>query len=158
MTYFRRTGGQVVLFLLALAVLAISIYLTIVHYNTHVVLVCSSSGLVNCESVLSSKYAFVPNTSIPVSIPGILWAIVALILAGSAWFLWPQKRLLRIAEVAWSAFGILTVLYLVYAEIVMIHNICAWCTAVHILVLIYLLVSVVILQSASEDDEEWETE
>jgi uncharacterized membrane protein len=41
----------------------------------------------------------------------------------------------------------LVVLYLVYAEIVGLHTICAWCTALHILIFIMFLVALVQLQS-----------
>lgn len=142
MAHFRGSIGQIILFMLSLIGIAIAIYLTVVHYNTHVVLVCSSNSLVNCEQVLSSMYASIPGTSLPVSIAGILWSGIGAILAALAWLVWPEKRIVQIAELAWAAIGMLTVFYLIYVEIVLLHTICAWCTAVHVIVLLYLLIAV----------------
>ena len=154
MAYFRRSGGQIALFVVALLGTIISIYLTIVHYSTDVPLVCSESGLVNCERVLTSPYSYVPGTTLPVSIPGILWSAVAVLLALGAWLIWPHLRLVYIAELVWAGIGIATVLYLVYAEIVLLHTICAWCTVVHVLVLLYFLGSLIMLQSSDDEEED----
>jgi uncharacterized membrane protein len=43
----------------------------------------------------------------------------------------------------------LSVLYLVWAELVPLHEICEWCTGVHILVFLSLLVTVTRLQPGS---------
>ncbi|HEY4034785.1 MAG TPA: vitamin K epoxide reductase family protein [Ktedonobacteraceae bacterium] len=153
MTHFPRSSGQIILFILSLMGIVIAIYLTIVHYNTHVTLVCSSSGLVNCEQVLSSSYASIPGTSIPVSIAGILWSMIAAGLAVTAWLVWPEKHIMRIAELAWGAIGILTVFYLIYVEIVLLHAICAWCTAVHIITLLYLLITVFLVSTSTDEKE-----
>jgi uncharacterized membrane protein len=45
-------------------------------------------------------------------------------------------------QLAWSAIGILTVLYLVFIEIVRLGAICLWCTAAHVLVLATFLIAV----------------
>jgi uncharacterized membrane protein len=47
----------------------------------------------------------------------------------------------------------LTVLYLVYAEIVQIHNICLWCTALHLLILVMFLLTLLQLRPVYLDDE-----
>ena len=157
MAHFQRSSGQIILFILSLIGTAMAIYLTIVHYNTHVALVCSSNGLVNCEHVLASPYASIPGSSFPVSVAGIVWSAIGAVLAALAWLVWPEKRLVRIAELMWAAIGMLTVFYLVYVEIVILHTICAWCTAVHVTVLLYLLIAV-FLVSLSTDGQEAETE
>ncbi|WP_165423313.1 vitamin K epoxide reductase family protein [Ktedonosporobacter rubrisoli] len=152
MTYTRQAVGQIALLILALVGIGISIYLTIVHYNA-APLVCSTSGLVDCENVLSSPYSVVPGTQIPISVPGLFWFVVYAALSFGAWRLWPGKRELRIAELVWSALGMLTVFYLVYAEIVRIGKICAWCTGVHVIILLTLLIAVFLLQEAPADEE-----
>jgi uncharacterized membrane protein len=154
MSSFQRTGGQTLLTLLASVNLAISVYLTIIHYNSNVQLVCSTNELVNCENVLTSRYSLVPGTTIPISIPGILWSVVALALPLALLKFGPELRQFRLAEVALGICGLLTVLYLVYAEIVEIRNICAWCTGVHVIVLAYLLLSVFLLSKPVVEDEE----
>ncbi|GAC1371836.1 MAG: hypothetical protein NVSMB44_39380 [Ktedonobacteraceae bacterium] len=157
MTYFRRSGGQLVLLALSVLGVVISIYLTITHYDKQS-LICSSSGLINCERVLSSSYSVVPGTDLPISIPGLLWFCALGVLAVLAWRVWPARRALLIAEVAWSAVGLLTVLYLVDAEIVRLHAICAWCTSLHVIILLTLVVSAFLLQQANADEEMFEEE
>ncbi len=152
MIYFRRSGGHIVLLVLALIGVAISIYLTVVHYDAGV-LVCSSSGLVNCERVLSSSYSVVPGTAIPISVPGLLWFIVSAVLAAIACFGRVEQRPVRVAEVAWCALGMLTIFYLVYVEIVRLHAICLWCTSLHVIIFIMLLVSIFLLQETAPADD-----
>jgi uncharacterized membrane protein len=62
-------------------------------------------------------------------------AISIAVLAGLPW--------LR-AQVAWSSIGVLTVLYLLFVEIVSLGAICVWCTAAHVLVLAIFMVSLTI--------------
>ena len=66
--------------LASLAGLAISIYLTVVHYST-VPLACPASAVVNCEQVLSSRYAVIGDTGLPTSAAGIVWFAVSVALA-----------------------------------------------------------------------------
>ena len=157
MAYFRRSGGQIALLALSILGVVISIYLTITHYDKQS-LVCSSNGLINCERVLSSSYSVVPGTAIPISIPGLLWFCVLGALAFCAWRVWPDRRSLLIAEVAWSSLGLLTVLYLVYAEIVRLDAICAWCTSLHVIILLTLIISVFLLQQSSAGEEIFDDE
>ncbi len=74
-------------------------------------------------------------------------------LAFAAWRLWPERRDLRIAEFVLSLLAMMSVLYLVYAELVRLHRICAWCTALHVMILIIFLVTIVNLQEPEPDDE-----
>ncbi len=156
MTFMRRSSGQILIFALSLVGIAISIYLTSVHY-AKVPLVCSTTGLVDCASVLSSPFSVVPGTTIPITVPGLAWCLVMAGLAFASWRLWPERRNLRIAEFAWSLVGMLTVLYLVYAELVRLHRICAWCTALHVLILVMFLATILNLQQP-EPDEEFDVE
>src|SRR6266567_4204408 len=68
------------LLVLSLIGAGISIYLTSVHYE-NVPLLCSTSGLIDCSRVLSSTYSVVPGTTVPISVPGLLWCIVSASLA-----------------------------------------------------------------------------
>jgi uncharacterized membrane protein len=119
--------------------LGISIYLTVVHY-TSVPLVCSTSGAINCELVLSSPYALIAGTSLPTSAAGIVWFAVSTVLAGLR-TVRPAPALVRRAQMAWSAIGLFTVVGLVFVEIVVLGAICIWCTAAHVLVLVIFLLS-----------------
>lgn len=149
----RRSWGQLSLFLLALVGVAISIYLTAVHYE-NVPLVCSTRGLFNCELVLSSQFSVVPGTTIPVSLPGLLWFLTFAVLSFLGWRVWPQRRSVLILECILAVSGLLTILYLVYIEIVRLHTFCAWCTALHGTILTMLIITLVQLQQVQEDVED----
>jgi uncharacterized membrane protein len=117
--------------LASLAGLAISIYLTVVHYTT-VPLVCPVSGVINCEQVLTSRYGVIGDSGVPTSAAGIVWFAVSAALAA-------LRR--RSALLAWSSLGLLTALLLVYVEIVQLGAVCIWCTAAHVLVLLIFLIA-----------------
>ena len=157
MEQIRRSKGQLFLLLCSLVGAGIAIYLTFEHYQL-VPLACSDTGLVNCARVLSSPYSVVPGTSLPITIPGLAWCVVMAALAVASIYTGLQSRWLRLAQFAWSLVGMLTVLYLVYAEIVRLHTICAWCTALHVLVLLIFLVTLVQLQPQSPAELEAEEE
>jgi uncharacterized membrane protein len=108
---------------LSLAGLAISAYLTSVHYES-VPLACTTSGTVNCTKVLHSSYAEIAG--IPVSVFGLAWFAVMAVLA-----LRPPSA----ALLAWAGVGVLTVLWLVFVELFRVDAICLWCTAAHVCVL-----------------------
>lgn len=152
MTTTRRAWGQVAILALSLIGVAISIYLTFVHYQD-APLVCNTGGIIDCELILTSRYALVPGTEIPVSLAGLLWCGVSAALAFVLWRLRPEERRLRFAQLGWSIAGILTVFYLVYVEIVLVGKICAWCTVVHIATLAILLLAVWDFQQSSSEEE-----
>jgi uncharacterized membrane protein len=152
MDFIRRSGGQLALLILAVLGVAISIYLTSVHYE-NVPLVCSTSGLIDCSRVLSSTYSVVPGTSIPITIPGLLWFIVMGALALAALRVWPQRQALRIGEFIWSLLGLLTAFYLVFVELVRLHTICAWCTGVHAILLVSFIICALLLYQGEPETE-----
>ena len=147
-----RSRVQLLLLILSIVGIGIAIYLTAVHYE-NVPLICSSSGLVDCARVLSSSYSVVPGTTIPISVPGLLWCIVSGALAIAGLRLQPIPRWLRVGQFALSLSGILVVLYLVYVEIVRLHTICAWCTGLHVIILAMFLITLVQLQEPQGDAE-----
>ncbi len=121
--------------------LAIAAYLTLLHYDTSIPLVCGRGTIVDCETVLSSPSSTVLGA--PVALWGLLWFGVAFVLGvltarapGSG------RSGLRTAGLAWTLIGTGAVLWLVYQEIGVIGKICAWCTAIHVLVLTLLVVQV----------------
>lgn len=142
----RRSGWlRPLIGLLAGAGLADSLYLTAVHYSGGP-LACASSGILNCDLVTRSSYGTVPGTSIPVSLGGVVWFAVVLVLALAAGRV--PYRPVSLALVAWSAAGLIVVLYLVYAELVRLHHICEWCTVVHVAVVAILLLSLAAFQDS----------
>ena len=137
----RRTSDRVRLALTLLGLL-IAGYLTLLHYDSSVPLVCSGGSLVNCETVLTSPSAFA--FGVPVAVWGLLWFVVALglalppVRAGAG----GQSPALRAAGLGWTLIGTCAVLWLVYQELGVIGRICAWCTAIHVLVLALLVIQV----------------
>jgi len=152
MEQIRRAKSQFFILACSLVGAGIAVYLTSVHYEL-APLACSESGFVNCAHVLSSPYSVVPGTSIPISIPGLVWNLVMAALAIMGLRL--QAGWLRLAQFAWSLAGLLTVLYLVYVEIVLLHTLCAWCTAIHVLILLMFLATLARL--APSQPEVYET-
>lgn len=135
----RRVADRITL-ALALAGLLIAGYLTLLHYDRSVPLVCSAGSLVNCETVLTSPSATV--LGMPVAVWGVVWFAVAMVLAmllvrreGHG-----ESGALRRVSLAWTGVATAVVLYLVYQEVGVIGKLCAWCTAVHAIVIAMLLV------------------
>jgi uncharacterized membrane protein len=160
MKRLQRARGQVLLLALSLLGAGIALYLTSVHYE-NTPLVCSESGIINCAQVLASSYAVVPGTTLPITVPGLAWCAVSIALAIAGLYagtgLW--QRRIRVTQFAWALSGLLAVLYLVWAEIVRLHTICAWCTAFHVIILLMFLITLVQLQSPlSTHEAELETE
>jgi uncharacterized membrane protein len=117
-----------------LAGVAVSVYLTVLHYQG-VVPACPTTGPINCDAVLASRYAVLAGTSVPTSALGILWFGVS-----AAFWIAARRR----AIYAWSVAGLASVLVLVFIEIVLVGAICLWCTAAHVLVLAQFLIAVTI--------------
>src|SRR5215831_14930855 len=113
---------QLTTWILSLAGLGVSVYLTIAHYNTAVTLACPASSTINCEKVTTSPESMV--FGIPVAVLGLAFYLF-LAVATSRW-----------ARVASMVAGILFVLYLIYAELFSIRAICLWCTSVHVITFI----------------------
>ncbi|MGH8988617.1 MAG: vitamin K epoxide reductase family protein [Acidimicrobiales bacterium] len=127
--------------LLSLAGLGVSTYLTVAHF-AHVPLACSDNGIVNCERVTHSPQSYV--FGIPVAFLGLLFFVaMSAINLPRAWR--AADRRLHLLRLAMGVVGMGFVLYLVAAELVIIRNICIWCTSVHLLtfLLFVLLVSTV---------------
>src|SRR5215471_14665302 len=154
MKQVQYSWSQPLLLMLSLVGAVIAIYLTAVHYE-NAPLLCSTRGLIDCSRVLSSPYSVVPGTSVPITVPGLFWCAVsaALAIAGLR-LLQPQvQHRIHLAQFAWSLLGMLTVLYLVYLELVLLHTICAWCTALHVIILIMLLITIVQVQRSEDEPE-----
>jgi uncharacterized membrane protein len=120
---------------LSVAGVAVSIYLTVLHFIGFAP-ACPTSGTINCEAVLSSSYAVIAGTAVPTSAAGIAWFAIS-----AALWTRPFGR----PQLVWSALGVVTVLYLVFIEIVRIGAICLWCTAAHVLVVALFLIALTLL-------------
>lgn len=123
--------AQTAALLAGLAGLAVSGYLTVLHF-AGTVPACPTTGPINCEAVLSSQYAVIAGTAVPTSAAGIIWFGVTVLL-------W--RRPLGWLHLAWAGIGLVTVVYLLFVEIVRLGAVCLWCTAAHALVVAVVLIT-----------------
>jgi uncharacterized membrane protein len=123
--------------ILSLLGLAVSIYLTIEHYTGNTQLACPESATINCAKVTTSPESVV--FGIPVAVLGLPF-FVAMLGANlpAAWR--SDAGWLRAGRLLALAVGMVFVLYLVYVELFRVSAICLWCTSVHILTFLLLLV------------------
>ncbi|MGH3186108.1 MAG: vitamin K epoxide reductase family protein [Streptosporangiaceae bacterium] len=122
---------QIVTFLLAIAGLGVSTYLTIAHFTQSTLAGCSeTAGLVNCTKVTTSAQSYV--FGIPVAVLGMaFYVFVVAIMSPWAWR--AQRREIHLARIAAMIAGVGFVIYLLYAELFIIGNICLYCTSVHVI-------------------------
>jgi uncharacterized membrane protein len=121
---------QITTWLVAMAGLGVSIYLTIAHFTESTLAGCSESGLVNCTKVTTSPQSYV--FGIPVAVLGLAFYLFA-VAAMSPWAWRSARREVHIVRLASTVVGIGFVLYLIYAELFIIGSICLYCTSVHVL-------------------------
>jgi len=156
----RRPGPPLWLQLLstALAVLGlvISAYETWAHYHGSRLAGCPTGGggTFNCTAVITSPQSMVFGV-IPVAVLGLLFYVAAVPLFSPwAWRIQPHRvRLLRwtlriepravhLVRLASVVVGMGFVLYLIYAELYQIGDICEYCTGVHIVTFLLFVITV----------------
>ena len=125
---------------LAIIGAAISIYLTIYSVDLQSG-ACTLSDYFSCSAVLSSSYS--KFGGIPTASFGIVWFIVAATMC-----VWASRNeaLLKYL-LGWSLVGLLSVFILVYTEIFLVGAVCPLCTAVHILVIAILVLTICLWRS-----------
>ena len=110
--------------------LGVSVYLTVEHFLNGSSLACPETGVINCAKVTNSPQSEI--FGIPLPILGLVffaWMIV--INSPPAWRSpRPEVRLVRLVSVI---VGIATVIYLIYAELFLVGNICLECTSIHVI-------------------------
>jgi uncharacterized membrane protein len=121
---------QITTFVLALAGLGVSIYLTIAHFTESALAGCSEKGLINCTKVTTSPQSYV--FGIPVAVLGLAFFVFAAAIM-SPWAWQAARREVHLLRIASMVVGIGMVIYLVYAEFIIIGSICLYCTSVHVI-------------------------
>jgi uncharacterized membrane protein len=117
-------------FALSLFGLGVSTYLTIAHFSSTAILACSDQGIVNCAKVTTSPQSEVFGV-LPVAVLGLAFYVVLTVInVPAAWRV--QDRRVHLARLALVVIGMAFVLYLLAAELLIIGNICLWCTSVHL--------------------------
>lgn len=127
------TARNISLLICSVAGLGVSIYLTLAHYSKSVNLVCSNTGTINCEKVTTSPQSMI--FGVPVAVLGLLYFVPMLVLSLPVIYQRIDKRI-AVLRLVLSVIGMGFVLYLVYAELFIIHAICIWCSSVHVLTFI----------------------
>lgn len=111
----------------ALLGLVAASYLTIEHFSSSTTLACPESATINCAKVTSSSYSHL--LGVPVALGGAIYFVVMVaLLSPPAW----AARALDPVRIVAAVLGVVSVLYLVWAELFRIDAICLWCTVVHI--------------------------
>ncbi len=131
---------QLTTFALALAGLGVSIYLTIAHFTESALAGCSESGLVNCTKVTTSAQSYV--FGIPVAVLGLAF-FVFLAAVMSPWAWQAARREIHLLRMASLVAGIGFVLYLIYAELLIIGSICLYCTSVHVITFVLFVLTII---------------
>lgn len=104
-------------------------YLSFEHLTSSTSLACPETGRVNCVKVTTSSYS--SFLGIPVALLGLVFFLVLLpLVLPVAWR--AASPLVHRARLTWVSIGLVSVLYLVWAELFRIHAICLWCTGVHV--------------------------
>ncbi len=117
-------------FLICLFGLGVSIYLTLTHYfSSAVPLACSDTGLINCAKVTTSPQSKL--FGIPVAVLGLFFYIPMSYLCFPKTWRSKSQKIALIRQI-YVVMGILFVLYLISMELLVIKNICLWCTSVHV--------------------------
>jgi uncharacterized membrane protein len=131
-------------FVLALVALAASSYLTYQHFTAGKSFFgCADKGFINCDAVTTSAQSHF--LGMPVALLGLLFYVfMVAVLSPWAWRLTGESlvaRWLPKVRLAAICVGIGMVLYLLYAELFMIRNLCLYCTSVHVVTfLLFMLI------------------
>lgn len=122
---------------LSLIGLAISAYLTFTHFEGTQYLACSSTGVVDCGAVTTSAQSYF--LGIPVALLGLAhYAVMAAL--NSPWGWRAKPYWLHVLRFALAIGAMIFVLWLVAAELLIINHICLWCTGVHLVTFVLLIV------------------
>jgi uncharacterized membrane protein len=124
---------QLTSFALAILGLGVSAYETYAHFNGSHLAGCSASptSTFNCTAVITSSQSMVFGL-VPVAVLGLLFYVfVVAIMSPWAWR-WRRREVGLLRLVSMVA-GMGFVMYLIYAELYQIGDICEYCTGVHII-------------------------
>ncbi|MGH3244722.1 MAG: vitamin K epoxide reductase family protein [Trebonia sp.] len=145
---------QIVSFVLAIVGLAISAYETYAHFNGSHLAGCPTGGggTFNCTAVITSPQSMVFGV-LPVAVLGLAFYVAAVpLFFPSAWTpgiqrFFPrrwriQPRLVDVVRLGSVVVGMGFVMYLIYAELYQIGDVCEYCTGVHIVTFLLFCITV----------------
>jgi len=133
---------QVTSFVLAIGGLVISAYETYAHFNGSHLAGCPTggNGTFNCTAVITSPQSMVFGV-IPVAVLGLAFYVAAVPLF-SPWAWRVQRREVHLIRLGSAIIGMGFVMYLIYAELYQIGDICEYCTGVHIVTFLLFCITV----------------
>lgn len=111
-----------ILLVLLIFGVGIAVYLTYVHYAPGA-LVCPSTGVINCETVVTSSYSVI--FGIPLAIYSLIWFALAILFT-------QYKKFKEIAGI-WLIIGIGGIAYSLFSQY-MIGKVCVYCLSLDILI------------------------
>jgi len=127
---------------LALIGLGLSAYETYAHFNGSHLAGCPTggNGTFNCTAVITSSQSVVFGV-FPVAVLGLaFYVVVTALMTPWAWRI--QRREVGLLRLAAMVAGMGFVMYLIYAEVVQIQDICEYCTGVHIITFLLFCITV----------------
>ena len=141
---------QLTSLVLAVLGLAVSVYETIAHFNGNKLAGCPTGGhgTFNCTAVITSSQSMVFGV-LPVAILGLaFYVFVVAIMTPWAWRMDSLKIGPLRVSVGWLRLatmitGMGFVMYLIYAEVYQIQDICEYCTVVHIITFLLFCITLV---------------
>lgn len=128
--------AKVTTFVLSLIGLALATYLTITHFDKQA-LICTDKGFINCGAVTTSGES--RFLGVPVAFLG-LGTYVVMTALNSPWGWRAKNYWVHVARFAIAIVSMCFVLWLLYAELIIIDNLCLYCTGVHIVTFTLLIV------------------
>jgi uncharacterized membrane protein len=129
--------------LLSLAGLGVAVYLTIDHF-AKISPVCSGGGVITCKKVTTSAQSYFLH--VPVAVLGLcFYVVMTAVNLPVSWH--AADRRIHIARLALISVGMAFALYLVSAELLIIGNICLWCTSVHVVTFLLFVLTVTTVPS-----------
>ena len=133
---------QFVTFGLAILGLAISAYETYAHFNGSHLAGCPTGGggTFNCTAVITSPQSMVFGV-IPVAVLGLAFYVAAVPLF-SPWAWRIRRTDVQVVRLVSIVVGMGFVMYLIYAELYQIGDICEYCTGVHIVTFLLFCITV----------------
>jgi len=133
---------QWVTFGLAILGLADSAYETYAHYTGSQLAGCPTGGhgTFDCAAVITSSQSMVFGV-FPVAVLGLaFYVFVTAIMSPWAWRM--QRREVGLLRLVAMITGMGFVMYLIYAEVVQIQQICEYCTGVHVITFLLFCITV----------------
>lgn len=127
---------------LAIVGLGLSAYETYAHFNGSHLAGCPTggNGTFNCTAVITSSQSMVFGV-FPVAVLGLaFYVVVTALMTPWAWQI--QRREVGLLRLVSMVAGMGFVMYLIYAEVVQIQDICEYCTGVHVITFLLFCITV----------------